>query len=190
MPIRRFQHQKSTLDESQVSLSRQEKTRRSARWWTAGLLTVTSIVGGVIGYFSFPGDSAARFGGLFAGSFLFSLLGFWLKAVIVTLRNKRISNRSLFGWGASLLAAAVFGEILGYILLPSMLPGPSRILLGVIIGIVVTTLLIRQVQEFAANPAGSLVEGLGEGCLGCLFQLLVLFILLVGTVSSLLIGHT
>ncbi len=59
---RRLQRQETMREENQSSRSRQNKRGSSDRWWNASILTVASIVGGVIGTFSFPGDAEIRIG--------------------------------------------------------------------------------------------------------------------------------
>lgn len=191
MPRSRFQHQQSPLNERQISISLQNTTRRSARLRNAGIFTTAIIAGGVIGYFSLPSDSGGRFVSLFVGSASLVFLVFWVKAGIADVRNGHISGPSLLSWSVALPIAAMFGAIPGYNLRPGTVFG---VLLGAIIvpvGVIVLIGLIQGIAaDFTTDPLGSLMDLLGEGCLGCFLPLSVLFIMLVGTISGLLVGHT
>lgn len=183
---RRLQRQETMQNENQISSSRQNKRGRSDRWWNAGILTVAILVGGVIGFFSLPSDSnlAVHFFTAFLGMVVFLLLGGMLIAGIMSVRANRQSRLSFFLWSVIVIASS----ILGFFILPATLLVPLRVFLGAVFGYIGLYLLIALIT----NPLGFLDEMMkssiedGGCCLGFFFQ----FIVITGTISSLLIWHS
>ena len=183
---RRLQRQETMSDENQIAPSRQNKRGRSERWWIAGILTVAIIVGGVIGFFSLPGDLnvGAHFFTAFLGMVVFLLLGGMLIAGIKRVRAKRQSRLSFFLWSIIVLASS----ILGFFILPATLLVPIRVFLGAVfgyIGLYLLVALITNPLDFFDQMMKSSIEEDGC-CLGFFVQLIVI----IGTISSLLIWHS
>jgi F0F1-type ATP synthase assembly protein I len=183
---RRLQRQESVQDENQISPSRQNNRGRSERWWIAGILTVAIIVGGVIGFFSLPGDLnvGAHFFTAFLGMVVFLLLGGMLIAGIERVRANRQSRLSFFLWSIIVLASS----ILGFFILPATLLVPIRVFLGAAfgyIGLYLLVALITNPLDFFGQMMKSSIE---DG--GCCLGFFSLFIAITGTLSSLLIWHS
>ena len=183
---RRLQRQETMQNENQIPPSRQNKRGRSEIWWIAGILTVAIIVGGVIGFFSLPGDSGvgAHVFTAFLGMVVFLLLGGMLLAGIERVRANRQSRLSFFLWSIIVIASS----ILGFFLLPAPLFVPIRVFLGAVfgyIGLYLLVALITNPLDFFDQVVKSSIEDSGC-CLGFFVQIIVI----TGTISSLLIWHS
>lgn len=183
---RRLHRQETMQNEDQISPSRQNKRGLSERWWMAGILTVAIIVGGVVGFFSLSSDLdvVAHFFTAFLGMVVFLLLGGMLIAGIERVRANRQSRLSFFLWSIIVIASSV----LGFFLLPAPLFVPIRVFLGAVfgyIGLYLLVALITNPLDFFGQMMKSSIEDDGC-CLGFFSQ----FILITGTISSLLIWHS
>src|SRR5579859_5915003 len=140
MHKRRFQRQETMRVVNQSSHSRQNKRGRSDSWWNAGILTAASIIGGLIGFVSLPGDlgTGARLFIALIGILVFLFLGGMLIAGIASVRAGRQSRQALFWWSVAVIASS----LLGFFFLPATLFVPIRVFLGACIGYIVSYLLV------------------------------------------------
>ena len=181
----RLQRQETMQSENHTLSSGQNQMSRSYRWWIAGILIAAIIVGGVTGFFSLPGnlDEGAHLSIAFLGIVVFLFLGGMLIAGIASVHAKRQSRQSLFWWSVVVITSS----ILSFFFLPATLLIPIRVFLGACMGYIGLTLLIAVIT----NPIGfigEMMKGFVDD--GCCLGLLMLFIVLTGIISSLLIWHS
>ena len=192
MPKKRGSHRRTTQHASQM--------RHSNRWRVVGLL-LAAIIGGGIGYASLLGDQATSQGTNFfvtpAGARLLGAgsgagVGLLLVGLLFVLIDERSigigsSRHALFWCRAGILLVGLVGALLGFFFLPATLPLPLRVLFGAFIGLFGLGVLL----SVLADPKAALSELALTGCLeGCCAFHLVLFSVLIGTVSGFLLWHS
>jgi hypothetical protein len=173
--------------------------RHSNRWWAVGLLA--AIIGGGIGYASLLSDQATSQGTNFfvtpAGARLLGIgsgagVGLLLVGLLFVLIYDRSigigpSRRVLFWCSAGILMVGLVGALLGCFFLPATLPLPLRVLFGAFIGLFGLGVLL----SVLADPKAALSELAFTGCLeGCCAFHLLLFSVLIGTVSGFLLWRS